>query len=153
VGLEDQLTALFLQLRAFGVSVPERVDLSNQQLGALTADRAALVRSLDDLAQAVAARRADLEPRVERRRAEVQALDRLVQAAEFRTGRGAVVAIAGQATPPERAVDRKTLMNMGLGATLGFMIGLVVVIVREWLRGTIHSPGSVELEEQVPQKV
>ena len=74
--LEDQLTALFLQLRAFGVSVPERVDLSNQQLGALTADRAALVRSLDDLAQAVAARRADLEPRVEQRRAEVQALDR-----------------------------------------------------------------------------
>jgi len=73
---EDQLTALFLQLRAFGVSVPERIDLSGQPLGALTADRQALLRSLEDLSQAVAARRAELERRIRQRQADLQALDK-----------------------------------------------------------------------------
>lgn len=130
VRVEDQLTALFLQLRAFGVSVPERIDFSGQQLGALTADRQALLRSLEDLSQAVAARRAD-----------VQALDRQVRGAEFRTGVGLYAAVGASAMTPIHPASPRPVWNLGVGAALGLLLGLGLATARHALRG---EPGKVE---------
>jgi len=133
VRLEDQLTALFLQLRAFGVSVPERIDLSGQPLGALTADRQALLRSLEDLSQGVAARRAELERRMSRRQADVKALDRQVQGAEFRAGVGLYAAVRAGAVAPSQPVSPRPALNLGVGAALGLLLGLGLATARHAL--------------------
>lgn len=143
VRVEDQLTALFLQLRAFGVSMPERIDFSGQQLGALTADRQALLRSLEDLSQAVAARRAELEARMRRRQADVQALDRQVQGAEFRTGVGPYVVVGARAVVPSQPASPRPALNLGVGAALGLALGLGLATARHALR-EVAAPAAVK---------
>uniref|UniRef100_UPI0035E41F49 Wzz/FepE/Etk N-terminal domain-containing protein n=1 Tax=Thermoflexus sp. TaxID=1969742 RepID=UPI0035E41F49 len=70
--LEDQLTALFLQLRVFGIGAPERIEFGSDQLGGLTKDRQALLARLDDLIQVVTTRRGEMEARMAARRATVE---------------------------------------------------------------------------------
>lgn len=152
VRVEDQLTALFLQLRAFGVSVPERIDFSGQQLGAFTADRQALLRSLEDLSQAVAARRAELEPRMRRRQADVQALDRQVQGAEFRAGVGQYAAVGAGAAVPSQPASPRPALNLGMGAVLGLLLGLGLATARHALRGEARQVEAALPARRAPEK-
>ncbi len=146
VPLEDQLTTLFLQLRAFGVSVPERIELGSDLIAALTKDRPALLARLDDLSRAVAARKADMEARLGLRQAEVEALDRQMQAAEFRSGVGVFLAVGSGAAAPDRPAYPRPALNLGVGAALGLMAGLAFATAREALRSPVPTalptPGS-----------
>lgn len=147
VSLEDQLTALFLQLRAFGVSAPDRIEFGSEQLGGLTKDRQALLARLDDLIQAVATRRGEMEARIAARRAEVeelsrrmQAVNRRIQAVEFESGVGMFAAVGVPAMVPDRPAYPRPALNLGVGGALGLVVGLAFVTAREALRGPSGEP-------------
>jgi len=145
VPLEDQLTALFLQLRAFGVSAPERIEFGSDQLGSLTKDRQALLARLDDLSRAVAARKADVQGRLGPRRAEGEGLGRGMQGAGFGSGGGAVGAGGAPARAPGRAPHPRPAPQPGGGAGPGLILGLALVTAREALLGPAKesAPGPV----------
>jgi len=140
VSLEDQLTALFLQLRAFGVSAPDRIEFGSEQLGGLTKDRQALLARLDDLIQAVATRRGEMEARIAARRAEVEELSRQMQAVEFGSGVGMFMAVGVPAMAPDRPAYPRPALNLGVGGALGLVVGLAFVTAREALRGPSGEP-------------
>jgi len=140
VSLEDQLTALFLQLRAFGVSAPDRIELGSEQLGGLTKDRQALLARLDDLSRAAAARRGETEGRIAARRAEVEEMGRRMQAVEFGSGVGMFVAVGAPAAAPDRPTYPRPALNLGVGGALGLVVGLAFVTAREALRGPSGEP-------------
>jgi uncharacterized protein involved in exopolysaccharide biosynthesis len=144
VSLEDQLTALFLQLRAFGVSAPDRIEFGSEQLGGLTKDRQALLARLDDLSRAAAARRGEIEGRIAARRAEVEELGRRMQAAEFGSAVGTFVAVGAPAAAPDRPTYPRPALNLGVGGALGLVVGLAFVTAREALRGPVREPKAVQ---------
>jgi len=147
VSLEDQLTALFLQLRAFGVSAPERIEFGSDQLGALTRDRQALLARLDDLGRAVAARKADIQGRLVPKQAEVEALGRRMQAVEFKTGVGAVLSVGAPAVAPSRPAYPRPALNLTVAGALGLLVGLIGATAREALRAPIPAGPPVPVSE------
>ncbi|MDT7878567.1 MAG: hypothetical protein RQ862_08430 [Candidatus Caldarchaeales archaeon] len=148
VSLEDQLTALFLQLRAFGVSAPDRIEFGSEQLGGLTKDRQALLARLDDLIQTVATRRGEMEARIAACRAEVEESSRRTQAVEFGSRVGMFVAVGVPAMALDRPAYPRPALNLGVGGALGLVAGLAFVTTREALRGPAKESTSTPAVEQ-----
>jgi uncharacterized protein involved in exopolysaccharide biosynthesis len=82
----------------------------------------------------------------------VQALDRLVQAAEFKSGIGAYAALGAAAVPPQTPAYPRPALNLGVGSALGLVLGLALATGRHALMGQAREPTGARAVGRIPEK-
>lgn len=159
--LADQMTALFLQIKAFDAqtSAPIQLQINSPEAlsGKSTTEQIAflddLVKVLEERSTESEQRLAEVEPQILALQQQVQQaaieLDRLtrtrdvaretymtlarkVEEARIAAQEGGHVLLASQASAPEKPVSPRKLINTVAAGALGFMLSVVAVLVVGW---------------------
>lgn len=161
--LADQMTALFLQIKAFDAqaSAPIQLQINSPEAlsGKSTAEQIAflddLVKVLEERSAEGEQRLAEVEPQILTLQQQVQqatieldhltrardvaretymTLARKVEEARIAAEEGGNVLLASQAALPERPVGPRKMVNTVAAGALGLMISIVVVLAMAWWR-------------------
>ncbi|MCK4316863.1 MAG: hypothetical protein KAX24_13940, partial [Anaerolineae bacterium] len=161
--LADDLTALFLQVKAFGASTPIQLQVnsaasfSNKSLAEQIAFLDDLVVTLEAKSSEINGRLAELEPQIlalQQRRQEINVESDLLTSArdlahetymtlarKLEEARIAAhdtsgeVRLASQAAAPERPVSPRKMLNTAVAGALGLMLGVFGAFAVEWWQG------------------
>lgn len=163
--LADQLTALFLEIKAFNAHASAPIQLQVDSTAFLSAKSLAeqiafldgLVRVLEEKSAEIDSRLAELEPQILALQQQLQEIrteeDRLTRArdvaretymtlarkveeARIAAEEGSgEVRLASRAAVPEEPVSPRKLLNTAVAGVLGLMLGVFGAFVAEWWRG------------------
>jgi succinoglycan biosynthesis transport protein ExoP len=169
--LADDLTALFLQIKAFNAQASTSIQLQvgsaeflsqknlSEQIGFL----ADLVTTLEAKSSSIDERLAELEPQILTLQKQLEEIkveeDRLIRARDLAREtymtlarkleetriavqeENSMLQVGGYAAVPERPISPRKILNTGVAGTLGLMVGVFGTFAWEWWRGAEAQEG------------